>query len=214
MKNAKERAKEIMDAALAFKDVDLYAQDPSDWAFLTEFIPGLKVTSAGGACPFQALGTLQGFPFYLRVRGEWASLNLSAPGTDPVGFTPLYHAGMEAPFAFGGQEFCETMLKLVPKLEKSPFRWEFEGFKLHFPNPKSWDAVRSEEKEINYGWGATPEEGWLATQEVSEYLLENGCSEEVQRHYNELRNISKTPLNQDTRKFPSWEPVFEVRWPE
>lgn len=214
MKDSKKLAKEIMEAALAGKDVDLYQQDPSDWEFLTEFIPGLVITSAGGACPFQALGTLKGFPFYLRARGEWVTLHLSAPGADPVGFEPLYHAGMAAPFAFGVQEFCEFMLKLVVELEKSPFRWEFEGYKLSYPDEKKWEAVRTEERETNLGWGVTPEEGWEKTQEVSEYLLGYGCTEEMQKRFMELREVSKTPLNQDTRVFPEVDPIFEVRLPE
>jgi hypothetical protein len=214
MKDSKTLAKEIMDAALNGEDVDLYQQDPSDWEFLTEFVPGLKITSAGGAFPFQALGTLHGLPFYFRARSEWATLHLSAPGTDPVGFEFLYYASMEVPFNFGAQEFCETMLKLVPALEKSPFRWQFEGYKLEFPDKNSWNAVRTSEKEINYGWGVTPEEGWTKTQEISKYLLEHGCTKETQIKYLELKDISKIPLNQDTRKFPEYEPVFEVRWPD
>jgi hypothetical protein len=214
MKDSKKLAKEIMEAALAGEDVDLYQQRPEDWEFLAEFIPGLKITSAGGMLPFQALGTLHGFPFYFRARHEWATLHLSAPGTDPVGWEHLYYASCEAPFHFTAQDFCEIMLKIVPQIKRASFRWEFDGHKLHFPDPKKWEAVQSEEKDTHYGWGVTPEEGWLATQEMSEYLLEHGCSEETQRRFNELREISKTPLNQDTRVFPESDPVFEVRWPE
>lgn len=211
MKDSKKRAKEIMEAALAGKDVDLYQQDPEDWAFLTEFIPGLKITSAGGMLPFQALGTLHGFPFYFRARHEWATLHLSAPGTDPVGWEHLYHAGIEAPFMVDAKIFCELMLKLVSALERSPFRWEFEGYKLSYPDPKKWEAVRTEEKETNYGWGITPEEGWEKTQETSDYLLGYGCTEEMQKRFMGLREVSKTPLNQDTRVFPEVDPVFEVK---
>lgn len=214
MKDSKKLSTELMEAALNGKDVDLYEQDPSDWDFLSEFIPGLVITSAGGACPFQALGTLKGFPFYLRARGEWVTLHLSAPDTNPVGVESLYYAGMAAPFSFGAKEFCEFMLKLVPALEKSPFRWEFEGYKLNMPDKNSWDSVRTEEKEINYGWGANPEEGWANTQEISEYLLKYGCTEDLQRKRLELMEISKTPLNQDNRVFPEVDPIFEVRLPE
>ena len=213
MKDSKTLAKEIMEAALAGKDVDLYQQDPADWGFLAEFIPGLKITSAGGMMPFQALGTLHGLPFYFRARHEWATLHLSAPGTDPVGWEYLYYASTEAPFMVDAEVFCEIMLKLVPEIKRSPFRWEFEGHKLNFPDPKKWEVVQSDEKEINYGWGVTPEEGWAKTQEISEYLLEHGCTEEMQLRHQELRNISKTPLNQDNRIFPEVDPVFEVKMP-
>lgn len=213
MKDSKTLAKEIMEAALAGKDVDLYQQDPSDWKFLAEFIPGLKITSAGGMAPFQALGTLHGYPFYFRARHEWATLQLSAPGTDPVGWEHIYYSSSEAPFFVDARVFCELMLKLVPELKRSPFRWQFEGHKLHFPDPKKWEAVQSDEKETYYGWGVNPEEGWSETQKVSEYLLENGCTEEVQLEMTKLRDISKIPLNQDDRIFPEVDPVFEVRLP-
>lgn len=210
MTGSKEFAKELIEAALRGEEVDLYRQDPADWEFLAELIPGLVVTSAGGSFPYQAQGTLQGFPFYFRARGEWATLHLSAPGFDPVGFELLYYAGTAVPFGFGAQDFCEAMLRLVPALEKSPFRWEFSGYKLDIPGKKSWEAVRTDQKEINVGWGHTPEEGWAKTQEISEYLLEHGCTEEMQRKHLELRGVSKTPLNQDNRVFPEVDPIFST----
>lgn len=210
MKGSKELAKDLLEAALRGEEIDLYQQDPSDWDFLAELIPELVVTSAGGYFPFQAQGTLQGFPFYFRARGEWATLHLSAPGDDPVGFDLLYYAGMSVPFGFGVQDFCETMLKLVPALQRSPFRWKFSGYKLDLPVKNSWEAVRTDQKEISVGWGHTPEEGWAQTQEISEYLLEHGCTEEVQRKHLELKAVSKTPLNQDTRVFPEVDPVFST----
>lgn len=212
MEDSNKLAKEIMTSALAGEDVDLYQQDPSDWNFLSEVIPGLVITSAGGLAPFQALGTLKGFPFYFRARNEWASLHLSAPGDIPFGTDVLYHAGMDAPFSLSDQDFCNLMMQLVSSLEKSPFRWEFEAYKLTMPESNSWAAIRTPEKTVEYGWGATPEEGWAETQLISDYLLEKGCDEETQKMYLELKDISRTPLNEDTRVFPEIEPVFEVKF--
>ncbi len=44
----------------------------------------LKIDSCGGVCPTQADGTFDGNPFYFRARhGDW-TLDVVAPGHDPV----------------------------------------------------------------------------------------------------------------------------------
>lgn len=45
----------------------------------------LEVKELGGNCPVQAAGTVDGWPFYFRARGEWWSFSVVEMGEDPFG---------------------------------------------------------------------------------------------------------------------------------
>lgn len=67
--------------------------------------PKILIDGIGGSCPVQAEGTIDGFPFYFRARGEHWSLSIaSGEDKDPVfpkdGFTHRERYGNE-PFAAG-----------------------------------------------------------------------------------------------------------------
>ena len=52
----------------------------------------LEVEEWGGACPFQANGKINGFPFYFRARHGMWTLEVARVGEDPVGNPTVYFA--------------------------------------------------------------------------------------------------------------------------
>lgn len=191
---------------------DLYKQNPADWDFLSEVIPGLVITSAGGILPYQAEGTLHGLPFYFRCRHEQASIRLVAVGENAVSGSTLYTASTPAPHMINDEQFIELLIHLVSSLKPAEFRWEFMGRKVTVDKNLEI-ALSDDEEEISYGWGFTPEEGFLATREHSEYLLEHGFSHDLQDQIWEAKKLNPVPVNSDNRNWPNPEPVFEVKLP-
>ena len=52
----------------------------------------IVISAIGGSCPFQADGSFYGNPFYFRARhGDW-TLEVAAPGEDPVCNPSLFYA--------------------------------------------------------------------------------------------------------------------------
>lgn len=191
------------------EDFDMYRQDPDDWKDLSDAIPGLVITSAGGIMPYQAQGTLHGHPFYFRCRGEHASLRLVEVDGDAVADNPLYSAGVPTDYMIDTDGFIELMKRLVPQLKRAPFRWEFEGKKVTVDS--EFTVLSSEETEISYGWGNTPEEGFIDTKQHSEYLTDKGFTTEIQNKLWAARELNPIPVNSDNRNWPAVEPVFIVK---
>lgn len=193
-------------------EFDLWAQNPGDWTWLQEIIPGIIISSAGGIVPFQAEGLLEGLPFYYRDRHGSASLRVGTADCDfPYGDDVLYSSSVETPEYEGRENFIKNLVKLVKTLEKAPLLYKFEGKKLIFKNDKSWGYEISEtEMDESYGWGHSPEEAWDYMLQPSAYLVEHGCSEDMQLQMNLDRAISRTPKNQDTRVYPEIPLVFRV----
>lgn len=190
-------------------DFDIYAQDPNEWAELSEIIPGLIVSSAGGICPFQSEGLLHGLPYYLKERGGWISLRVGQ--TEGNAFSDvLYAAGMEYKEFADISYFEDMLIKLVPLLKPASFRWEFEAKKLEWDEAGEWTGGATDEIETQYGWGNTPEEALLQIQEISEYLVEAGMSAEMQVAMNKARQINPIPINEDNRVWPEEMPNFVV----
>ena len=130
----------------------LFATDPGNFRDLSAKIPGLIVTSAGGACPFQSDGTLFGFPFYFRYRHGFAELEIRAPDTNALSSEHLYRAGIGYGDEYGGvlgrSEFCDLMIQLVPALERAPYLWEFQGVKIKIEDVANPDPLREWEEDI------------------------------------------------------------------
>lgn len=192
---------------------DMYAQKPEKWAWLSDVIPGIIIYSAGGLLPFQAQGLLHGLPFYYRHEWGSASLAVAGPNGEPFGNEVLYRASVDydEDVEIAGQSpFVDNLVRLVPSLERSPFLWEFPCRKLVFDKGKKLSYTVSDEVDIVVGWGHTPEEGFLATQKPSEYLLSHGWSVEFQRQMWVDRAVSSVPRNIDNRVFPEVAPDFHV----
>lgn len=192
---------------------DIYSQDPNEWTWLQDIIPNFIVSSAGGSVPFQAEGLYHGYPFYMRDRHGYAELSLGElDGEAPYsGSSILYSAGVETEEFYGSENFIRNILALVPKLKRAPFPYQFEGKKLDFSKDNSWTYTVSElKKEICWGWGYTPEEGFARLVEPSEYLITHGASVALQQQMMEAQAFSPIPVNSDERKFPDSDPLFIV----
>lgn len=193
------------------EDFDIYRQNPDDWGFLARIIPGLVITSAGGTLPFQALGTLHGLPFYFRCRHEVAVLRLVGEDENPVADNPLYFASVPSEQIIDRMGFTKHMMSLVRKLERAPFQWQFMGRKVTVDN--DLNVIETDEEEISYGWGTTPEDAFRDTQVHSEYLLDKGFTHEIQDKLWKARRLNPEPVNRDNRNWPDPEPVFEIKLP-
>lgn len=188
----------------------------ADYRPLLLRFPDLRLDEAGGACPFQAEGTLFGIPFYFRFRHNWASLRLGADVFDK----PLYSAGAE----FGTHEdqgtltdgeFMDLMSVLIPALERAPICWEFPGVEKVRPLDLTGDGAVVEtgaeiiRPHVYRSWGKTPAEAWAAMHEPSAWLRdEHGVSFETQADWVAARQMVNETLTVDDRVFPDPEPDF------
>lgn len=188
---------------------DLYAQDPGAWRDLSARIPGLLITSAGGACPFQVEGTLHGLDFYFRYRHGYADLRVGDAFRHH-----LYQSGTAFGDEWAGvlshEEFADLMAQLVPELAPASFCYEFVGVKVDVERGEDGNLVftPTEETCTYYGWGHSAEEAHAALDSISEYLLDHGFSEADQRRLHAAQAPRPTPLNTDERVFPDPAPVF------
>lgn len=197
------------DGSISF---DPHAQDPSDWSWLQEFIPGLIISSAGGQIPFQAEGLYLGYPFYFRDRHGSASLSVGAlDGEMPYhGNDILYYASVETEEFEGAKNFIKNLIALVPELKRSPYSYTFIGKTLDLTKSGSGYAI-SEDKSTHYpAWGYTPDEAYMSLLEPSQYLVDHGFSIERQAQMNKDMDFDRTPLDDDSRKFPVTDPDFRI----
>lgn len=134
---------------------------------------GAGITSAGGSCPFQAEGTLNGYPFYLRMRHGWAQLNVAHTIDDTYGGSPLlWGAGKQVPEFAADEHWADVLVDLASKLERTPeMRWEFLPIGAD-------DADDASLKTCSFGWSATPQEAY-------EQMVERTI-ELVQRYENKV----------------------------
>lgn len=176
------------------------------YAPLFERIEGLHLFSAGGACPFQAEGTIAGLFFYFRFRGEHMSLTLASEYED-IWSKPLYASSQ----AFGdgsgftgwldGGDFVEQFTFMVQKLERSPMLWRFEGvFTEDHYRDKAGDP-----SEMST-WGHTPEEAWDRLMQIGS---DSGDIEAAQAYIAKYALDPQT-VTVDDRVFPDPEPDFRA----
>lgn len=227
----KESFMEFLEGEDSELDFDIHAQDLNDWAWLSEFIPGIVVTSAGGIVPFQAEGLYHGHPWYYKERHGQARLNVGQKDdADAYGVDgSLFTSYMDVEEFRSGPGWISTLMTLVERLEKAPFRYDFDSFDVDFreiseerklAGGNSYtvdDLIETDRPNIRFGicgWGHSPEEAYEDTKAISEYLFEHGYSEEVQHKMWELKKIDPTPKNKDERDFSTANFEFEVRVPE
>lgn len=196
---------------------DPYAQELGDWDWLEKMVPGLVISSAGGLCPFQAEGLLQGYPFYYRERHGDAELRLAPKDTTGhyLLYESLWSSTEEVEEFRNGPDWVGTLLRLIEKLEKTPYLYEFPAKKLEFSDPSDHrTAFATDEMETVFGWGHSVDEAWNDAQKPSEYLLSRGWSIDDLKHEWDLRDPSPVPLHLDQRFYPESFPNFEVKVPE
>lgn len=63
--------------------------------------PVVEISNIGGNCPVQAEGTIDGWPFYFRARGEHWSLEVAEPGFEACGEAVWRHEE-----EYGGPQFA------------------------------------------------------------------------------------------------------------
>lgn len=199
---------------------DWKLRNPDFWAVLKDKVSDFRIYASGGVFPFQAFGSLAGFPFYYRERGGVATLKVSdfSGESQNYGFNfdnLLYNSWKEVEeFRDCDEYFVETFLELVEKLEKAPFKYEFSAKHIAFKDETTDINAEgafwaSDNKVVLCAWGVTPEEAYESTKQVSLYLLDHRWSEEVQTRMWKMREIDSEPLNEDNRVFPDPEPDFK-----
>jgi hypothetical protein len=221
----KENFMKLMEAAAngeSSPDIkfDMWAQDPHDWNWLQEMIPGVVITSAGGIMPFQVEGYLNDHPFYYKERDGDARLNVGAvDGPAPYLGDCIYTSKTDVEEFRRGPGWISTFMNLIEALARSHFLYEFEGKKVIMPNnesDKNLDNITVAEgiTEIYKTWGHSPEEALAYHYTSGKGVLVDhyGWQLEYYDKMIELEDINPIPLNKDERVIP--EPVFEVRAPE
>ncbi|MGV8847693.1 hypothetical protein [Tessaracoccus sp.] len=174
---------------------------------LTRAIPGLTLDTAGGACPFQAEGTLHGLPFYFRYRSAHATLSLCAPDAEEFDyFAPLYLAGMDFGEEYDGflsdEQFQGLFADLVRQLVRAPRLWEFTGAQVGdlagcpTGTPRTYGA-----------WGHTPQEAYATlTAKPGMWVESLG---EWDDHVTAMA-LDPATITVDDRVWPDPEPAFTV----
>lgn len=223
-------------------EFDMYARDISDFNWLKEFIPGIVIYSAGGITPFQAQGYLDGFNFYYRERGGVASLNLANSKKECYDLaTALYTADIEVEEFREGFGWFSTLMNLVEKLERTPYRYKFQKDSVDFgSNGTSFVKEFDENGEVVHdstiGWGLTADEAFKDAVQHLEWMrgylchrmkydketrelvpdTERSWSNENFDKYVEMINLQPIVVEVEgiDRAYPDIEPVFEVRVPE
>lgn len=204
-----------------------YAIDPTQMSWLTDLIPGIVVTSAGGFVPFQAEGLLHGLPFYYRERTGLASLSVGGPGAPHAyGPNPLWRAQEDVEELRGGRAWLDSLINLVQTLRPLEFRYEFAHREVTWSDrkPKNIDTVTFTPGNDNAPMtfkaarGSTPALAYerAATFEESAYLSGHGWSVDVQRrlHDAQVATMSSEPSAPDDRVWPDIHPTFAVTVPD
>lgn len=189
---------------------DMHAQDPNDWTWLAEFIPGIIISSAGGIWPFQAEGLLHGLPFYYKDKQGSASLHIGPADGSPFGSDCIYYATVETgkDWEADAENFPRLLAECVSKLERLPFLWEFPMHEVN--RDENGKFYRTGNMTHFVGRGDTALDGYFACME----RLIDLCGRHwpgQEDEYLELLEVSSAAINQDERVFPDPEPEFTVR---
>lgn len=183
-------------------DFDIRAQHVREWDDLKEVIPSILVSSAGGFLPFEMMGWVCSFPFY--IRSEWgrAELRIAASEGDVFLGPFLWMSATSTPDGMDRSQLISVISSLFSGLEVAPFLYGFAGRRVEFVDvPGSGDKlpISTSEEEIYYAWGNTPEEAWEQLQTPSPYILDNiSFWEDIKR----LEDIRPDPVVVDDRVIP------------
>jgi hypothetical protein len=174
--------------------------------------PEATVSEAGGIAPFQVLGTLRQWPFYLRSRGGATCLSLYAPGSgiEVPGSEPLWEARADWPLeALTTPKTFDRFEELLEKLERPRFLYSFmaEEVLLTFTTAGARvQVIRNRAPQL--AWGHSEDEARL--QAILPPALTPYLAAE-QLALISSRWVADTPMEQDHRPESSPAPVFITR---
>jgi hypothetical protein len=178
---------------------------PIRYSSLLKRVPSLKLTRAGGWAPFQAEGTLDGYPFYFRYRSGYASLKVGTPGVEDHVFAyPMYIAVREIGGMYDSnlspEAFQENFIGMLGELKKAPILWEFEG--IHASDGRHHKA--GEPSKLS-SWGDAAEDAW-------NNINLSGDDEDSGERLEFLKQfgLSDQTTTVDPRIFPETPPDFTV----
>jgi hypothetical protein len=195
---------------------DMYAQDIDAWSFLRELIPGIVVSSAGGAGLFQAEGLLNEYPFYFRSETGTASICIATPDGSPHLFTgdTLWFGRCDTDgdiFFMSDEDFVRELMKCMKDLKVAPFLWEFRGKDVEYHDNHNLEAgwtILDKAKEF-YGYGQTAEEGYAkASEPFTDKRFLAIMDIPTQKRLWQEQEVNPNPVNQDKRVFPAVAPEF------
>lgn len=174
---------------------DMWATDPEGY----DLPEGWSVLSAGGMFPFQAEGYLKDFYFYLRSEDGDSTLKVSHIKED-VYLNPLWSARLDE--ETDRVNLALHLLLMVPRLEKHPFCYEFEGYKVRFVDGRP--VIDRDAKERIPSRGSSAEEAFANLSVMMEdFFLERlSMSLEDWRRLIEAQEFDPHPVFSDDRVFP------------
>lgn len=186
--------------------------------WISEFVPGFTIASAGGIAPFQAEGLINEMPFYYRERGTITLKVNHKNADDAYGSNILYLADAEDfDERFQRTHWLSTLFNLVENLQRSPYLYEFPSKFVKFNDSKDPGSVYADSEEridLVRAWGNSSQEAYENTKRIDPYLSSRGWSEDLQQNYWKVRDISPVPLNEDDRIYPEIDPDFSVNVPD
>lgn len=182
--------------------------EPVNWAPLEARIPGLVVKEAGGWVPYQAEGTLLGFPFYFRSRSENSRLHVYSVPEGDENRILMYSAESER-LTSSHKSFAERMIELVPELWKARFMYQFENMDAHW-RPEEGGIIEGTKRVLTSCDGHTPAEAYERFRERVMYFPWYDYPEGVGEKMWAARKVNPVPVNTDDRVFPDMLPDFRV----
>lgn len=170
---------------------------------LQQHHPGLHIVSAGGYCPFQAEGTLHGYPFYFRARS--GSIRLVV-GHGDLWFMPMWAADRLTDDPDVQPATLVTLMSaLIGDLRRAEIWWEFPGI-----TDTDIGQLPAGSATLYGQWGRTAEHAWQRLREVSPWLTDRGIDEQQQAAMWDARQVRPETVTVDTRVFPTVDP-FDSR---
>lgn len=192
---------------------DPLAQDPSEWEFLQESLPGVVVSSAGLNPLTKATvikGLLEKHPFLLESTADGTSLLVGDPDGMFEDANILYSSHFASPLINTIDDVRTALIATVTHLNLHPFEYKFKA-KLIESYSGDRLTLSHDLDDIVSGLGITPEDGYkMAKQNNINGLTAAGFTIYSALSLWEARQVEETPINKDPRNFPETYPTFEV----
>lgn len=206
-----------------------YPQDNASFAMdlLRDYIPGLRIETAGGIVPFQSWGDIgDGYRFYYRDRSGHASLNVARTGAhittpDPNDRLSIYTSREEDVPAGTRKSLYRASLHAEDSPEQYSRGWlsNFLTFLENLtPLPNEYEFPNLTEGPVSpelYGWGWTAEEAYEDGLEKNKLLTTDPFYERLAPILAKAKyRVEDGVMLNAPRDFPETHPVFLTSVPE